>query len=182
MGRETRLHAIARHEEHKAASQDALPFYRSRPHEKIYAAERLGRTCMSASCSGDYLFPCPTVPPRSSRRSWRLVRRSLRRSLRLSRRSSRRSLRLSRRSWRRSIPGVWASASGAVSTAAGIPMPNAAPSPKSKRLFDARPLLLEFFHAWPTSLGFFHWWRATKSIGRAGADREVSARRPNRQA
>jgi hypothetical protein len=89
---------------------------------RICAAERLGRTCMSATCSGDYLFSCPTVPRRSSRRSWRLVRRS-----------SRRSLRLSRRSWRRSIPGVWASASGAVSTAAGIPMPNAAPSPRIQK-------------------------------------------------
>jgi hypothetical protein len=100
---------------------------------RICAAERLGRTCMSATCSGDYLFSCPTVPRRSSRRSWRLVRRSSRRSWRLVRRSSRRSLRLSRRSWRRSIPGVWASASGAVSTAAGIPMPNAAPSPRIQK-------------------------------------------------
>jgi hypothetical protein len=45
-----------------------------------------------------WLFPPPTVPLRSSRRSWRLLRRSSRRSWRLARRSSRRSWRFSRRS------------------------------------------------------------------------------------
>ena len=144
-----------------------------RPIQQRFAPERRGRTCVSATRSGGYLapwpvVPCPTVPRRSSRRSWRLVRRSSRRSWRPVRRSARRSLRLSRRSWRRSIPTVWASASGAVSTAAGTPMPNAAPSPRIQKALRREIVAASIFSRMAKPhLGFLHGWRAAKSRGRA---------------
>ena len=63
------------------------------------------------------------------------LRRSSRRSVRPVRRSVRLSWRPVRRSPRRSIPTVWASASYAVSTAAGAARPSAAANPTRERAF-----------------------------------------------
>ena len=147
--------------------------------QKIYAAERPGRTCMSATCSGDYLLSCPRYAPVQRCRGGPHVDlgdwyagphvvpgdRYAGRHVEL----------CDCRAGPGAAPFRQSGPRHLVPSAPRLAFPCQTPLlvPESKRLFDARSSLLQIFHAWPTSLGFF---TGGERLSREAApDREVSA-------